>query len=230
MSEIYLFGDSTSQGIVLNEKNQYFVSRLGCIRLLKRQGFPIRNYAVHGYTVLQGLDAFEKLRTEAGARCVIQFGGNDCDLDWDAVSDEPEVFHDGRVPLREFRENLTRFVRMTRERLLEPVLVTPLALISARYFRWVSRERSGERILRYLRNDTESISRWQERYANAVREVSGSEGCPLLDVRNWLLDRMDYPSLFCSDGIHPNEKGHAVIAEMIHEHLVMEDAGDAPCV
>ena len=38
MPEVYLFGDSTSQGIVLDENNQYKVSRAGCIRLLRRKG------------------------------------------------------------------------------------------------------------------------------------------------------------------------------------------------
>ena len=218
MSEIYLFGDSSSQGIVLDENGKYRVSRQGCIRLLKRQGFPIRNYAVHGYTVLQGLASFESMRIEPGSRCVIQFGGNDSDLDWDAVSREPEVFHEGRVPLQEFRENLARFIREARERFLEPVLVTPLALISTRFYRWVSRERDAGQILHYLHDDTESMYRWQERYATAVREVSESEACRLIDIRSWLLDRLDYPSLFCEDGIHPNEAGHAVIAELIRQH------------
>jgi len=218
MSEIYLFGDSTSQGIVLDDNGRYRVSRQGCIRLLKRKGIPIRNYAVHGYTVLQGLASFESLQAEPGSRCVIQFGGNDSDLNWDEVSQEPDIFHDGRVPLQEFRENLIRFVREARERFLEPVLVTPLALISTRFFRWVSLERNADHILHYLREDTESMYRWQERYAAAVREAAESEQCRLIDVRTWLLDRMDYPSLFCADGIHPNEAGHAAIAEIILEH------------
>lgn len=218
MPEIYLFGDSASQGIVLSENNQYRVSRAGCVRLLKRKGYPIRNYAVHGYTVLQGLDSFEKMSIDPDSVCVIQFGGNDCDLDWDAVAADPGSYHEGRVPLREFRENLVRFVRTARERLLKPVLVTPLALMSDRYFRWVSRERNAERILSYLREDPESISRWQERYANAVREVAVSEGCLLEDVRSWMLNRLEYPSLICADGIHPNEAGHAVLAEIIDAH------------
>ena len=221
MSEIYLFGDSASQGIVLDEKGAYHVSRAGCVRLLKKKGFPIRNYAVHGYTVRQGLESFEKMQIEPGSCCVIQFGGNDSDLDWDAVSREPEIFHDGRVPLQEFRENLVRFIREARERFLEPVLVTPLALISTRFYRWVSRERSADDILHYLQDDTESMCRWQERYAAAVRETAASEGCRLIDIRSWLLDRMDYPSLFCADGIHPNEAGHAVIADMICSHQLL---------
>ena len=229
MSEIYLFGDSASQGIVLDENDRYRVSRLGCIRLLKRKGYPIRNYAVHGYTVLQGLASFENMKIEPGSRCVIQFGGNDSDLDWDAVSREPDVFHDGHVPLKDFREDLCRFIREARERFLEPILVTPLALISTRFYRWVSRERNAGNILRYLHDDTESMCRWQERYAAAVRDVAAGEGCLLVDIRKWLLDRMDYPSLFCADGIHPNEDGHAVIADIICEHVRLPVPGPAAC-
>ena len=62
MTEVYLFGDSTSQGIVLDENDQYKVSRAGCIRLLRRKGYPIRNYAIHGYTVLQGLESLNICR------------------------------------------------------------------------------------------------------------------------------------------------------------------------
>ena len=218
MPEIYLFGDSAAQGIVLDENDQYRVSRAGCIRLLRRKGYPIRNHAVHGYTVLQGMAAFESMPIEPGSVCVIQFGGNDCDLDWDAVSDNPDSFHDGRVPLDEFRKDLIRFVEKAREKQLIPVLVTPLALMSDRYYRWVSRGRNANRILHYLRDDPESISRWQERYANMIREVAIREDCLLEDVRNWMLNRLDYPSLICTDGIHPNENGHAVLAEIIDAH------------
>ena len=56
MNEIYLFGDSAAQGIVLDGSENYRVSRAGCIRLMKHSGYPIRNYAVHGYTVNQGLE------------------------------------------------------------------------------------------------------------------------------------------------------------------------------
>lgn len=227
MSEIYLFGDSASQGLVLDENNQYHVSRTGCIRLLKRKGFPIRNYAVHGYTVLQGLASFEKMQIEPGARCVIQFGGNDSDLDWDTVSEEPGTFHDGAVPLKEFRDHLARFIGEARGRFLEPILVTPLALISARFYRWVCRGRNADNILHYLWGDTESMYRWQERYANAVREVAVKEGCRLVDIRSWLLDRLDYPALFCADGIHPNEAGHSVIAELVCQHCSIPDPGIA---
>ena len=66
MNEVYLFGDSAAQGIVLDDSYNYKVSRNGCIRLMKRSGYPISNYAVHGYTVSQGLESFRSLKIEPG--------------------------------------------------------------------------------------------------------------------------------------------------------------------
>ena len=218
MNEIYLFGDSVSQGLVLDDNGQYRVSRAGCVRLLKKKGYPIQNYAAHGQTVAQGLDSFHKIAMEPGSFCIIQFGGNDSDLDWDAVSADPETYHEGRLSLGEFRKKLTCFVREAREKQLKPVLITPLALMSDRFCRWISKGRNAESILHYLRNDLESIARWQERYSIAVRSVSEKEKCPLVDARSWMLNQLEYPSLMCDDGMHPNEAGHAVLADAIDAH------------
>lgn len=35
--------------------------------------------------------SFRNLKTDPGNICVIEFGGNDCDLDWDAVSQNPDA-------------------------------------------------------------------------------------------------------------------------------------------
>ena len=217
--EIYLFGDSEAQGIILSEEGSYKVSRKGCVRLLKHKGYPIRNYAVHGYTVEQGLKSFRNTATEPGSICVVEFSGNDCDLDWDAVARDPDHFHDGKVPLTEFRRFLKQFVREIREREMEPVLVTPVPLLSTRYFQWVSQKRDMKEILKYLRNDPESISRWQERYALAVRNTAEECGCRLADLRAWMLEQLEYPSLICADGIHLNEAGHEVIAREVLNHF-----------
>ena len=83
----------------------------------------------------------------------------------------------------------------------------------------ISKERDAEKILKYLRDDPESISRWQERYALAVRDISEACNCRLADVRAWMLEDLDYPSLICEDGIHPNEAGHAFIARQAMKHF-----------
>ena len=211
MNKIYLFGDSIGQGLYMDESGKYKLSRKGCARLLKKSGLPIENYARHGFTVREGLERFLGLSAETGSLCVIEFSGNDCTPDWDAVSEDPYTFHDGKVPLEEFKEKLAQFVNMARERALEPVLVTPPPLISTRYLRCISEGRSTENIMKYL-GDDERIYRWQERYANAVKDTAYRLSCRLADVREWMLDACDYDALMSPDGIHLNEEGQEYLA------------------
>ena len=144
MNKIYLFGDSIGQGLYMDESGKYKLSRRGCVRLLKKSGLPIENYARHGFTVREGFERFLNLDAETDSLCVIEFSGNDCTPDWDAVSADPYAFHDGRVPLVEFEEKLVQFVNTARERALKPVLVTPPPLISNRYLRCILEGRSEE--------------------------------------------------------------------------------------
>ena len=210
-----MFGDSIGQGIILSEETgQYTRSRRGCIQLLREYGLRIESRAVMGCTVEKGLELFRRTKTEPGGICVIEFGGNDCDLDWQAVSDRPDLFHDGRVPLDAFSRTLRFFIREAKERQLRPVAVTPPPILSRRYFEWVSRGKNPEHILGYL-GDVEHISRWQERYANAVRDAAHAEDCELLDLRREWLNERDYPALMSLDGIHPNEEGYRVMTQYV---------------
>lgn len=215
MAKIYIFGDSIAQGVLLNAADQFQLSPNGCVDRLIRAGYPLINYGMSGYTIRQGYAAFQQKRLQPGAGCVIEYGANDCKMDWDAVSDDPEHFHDGQTPMAEFQAALERFVRDARSRGLRPILATPLPLIGGRYYAWICRGRNAEHILRYFHGDPEGISRWQGRYASAVREAARQYHCPLLDLRDWMIHEMDYPDWLCQDGVHPNEKGHGLMAERI---------------
>lgn len=64
---------------------------------------------------------FQKTQTEPHASCIIEFGENNCDPDWDAVSEDPSHFHDGKVPIDQFKEELAYFIEMVRRKELEPI-------------------------------------------------------------------------------------------------------------
>ena len=42
---------------------------------------------------------------------------------------------------------------------------------------------------------------------------------PIIDITSKILEINNYSNLLCDDGIHPNEKGHKIIAEAIKEHI-----------
>ena len=214
MSEkIVLWGDSIGQGVIYNEtRRRYCLAGDRCTNVLRAEGMQIENNAKMGATITDGYDWFLESDPLPGGILVIEFGGNDCDLDWDAVAADPTVFHDGKTPLPRFREMLELFITEARNRGLRPAAVLPPPLEPERYFRWISQGRDAERIRCYL-GDVHHIYRWHERYANAVREVAQQLDCPVIDLRAPFLDARDLPALMCRDGIHPNEAGQRLMAQ-----------------
>lgn len=207
-----IWGDSIAKGVVFDEqRGRYAVCRDNCVSRLSRDaGVDVENFSVMGNTTEQGLRRMEGQPLKPGNLAVIEFGGNDCDLDWAAACEHPEVEQHGRVPLEAFGENLRAMVRRVRDGGMIPALVTPPPLVAQRYFDWVSRKLDKARILNYL-GDVEHIYRWQERYALAVAEIGSKLGCTLLNLREAFLVARDFKSLLCVDGIHPTPEGHKLI-------------------
>ena len=209
-----IWGDSIAKGVVFDEqRGRYAVCRDNCVSRLSRDaGVDVENFSVMGNTTEQGLRRMEGQPLKPGNLAVIEFGGNDCDLDWAAACEHPEVEQRGRVPLEAFGENLRAMVRRVRDGGMIQALVTPPPLVAQRYFDWVSRKLDKARILSYL-GDVEHIYRWQERYALMIRRVAARENAMLLDVRDWFLSQARFTDLMCVDGIHPNARGHELLFE-----------------
>lgn len=215
-SEIHVWGDSLARGIIYDEqKARYAISRERCTARLKTEaGCRVVDHSVMGATVTDGLCAFERTEPTPNALCAIEFGGNDCDLDWANVAAEPEKTFLGKVPLEKYRAQLETFVSSARGRGMHALLVTPPPLHAQRYFSWVTRGLDAMRVLKAL-GDVEHIYRWQERYTIAMRNVAARTRCTMLDLRDVFLAQPNYERLLCVDGIHPNDAGHRVIADAV---------------
>ncbi len=210
-----VWGDSIAKGVIFDEvRGRYAICRDSCLQLLKRErGLTVENHSVMGQTSEDGLTRMQPQTLKPGEVAVIEYGGNDCDLDWKAVAEHPDVLQYGKVPVEKFSENMEEMVRRVQAADAQPVLVTPPPLISQRYFDWVSRGLNADYILQYL-GDVEAIFRWQENYANHVSTLAERLHVKLVDIRSCLLQE-DTGELMCIDGIHPNERGHRVIYEAV---------------
>ena len=215
-ASLSVWGDSIAKGVVFDEeRGRYAVCRDNCLSKLSRDaGVRVENHSVMGQTSEKGLERMVPEALTAGEIAVIEYGGNDCDLDWKAVSEHPEQMQYGRVPVERFVENLTEMVRRARAAQMLPVLVTPPPLIAQRYFDWVSRGLNRENILKYL-GDVEHIFRWQANYADHVRALAEKLGVRLVDIRSRMLESGCLGELMCVDGIHPNARGHELIYEAV---------------
>lgn len=215
MKNIYFFGDSIGQGAVCGEDGSYHVCADNWTAALPAGAYTVKNYSGFGFTAEKGLQKLRKAAdTEPGSLCLIEFGGNDCDLNWKEVAEDPAVYHPAKLEPDRFAGLLETFVSEARERSLRPVLLTPPPLLADRYFAWVTKKNDPEAVLRYL-TDAAHMCRQQESYANLIRYTAQNLACPLIDARQTFLRQEKLPLLYCVDGIHLNEKGQKLYGEVL---------------
>ena len=209
INSVSVWGDSIGKCIVFDEaRGRYAICKDNYAAHLKAGGVTVENHSVMGYTVCQAQLAEKDMRP--GGVAAIEFGGNDCDLDWKAVSEDPDIYHEARTPIALFKDKLAEMVKKVRSFDMRAVLVVPPPIDAEKYFAWVSKNLDPRAILKYL-GDVQHIYRWQERYALAVAEIGSKLGCTLLNLREAFLVARDFKSLLCVDGIHPTPEGHRLI-------------------
>lgn len=137
--QLFIFGDSISCGVMYDESaGRYTLCRNTYDRVLRRQDVPVKNYAKPGCTAADAVRDLEKTEPLAGAQCIIEFGGNDSDLNWEDVSRQPDIAHKAKVSLADFRASLLRLIDYARANAMQPIIALPLPVVADRYFEWIS--------------------------------------------------------------------------------------------
>lgn len=219
VEEIAIWGDSVMRGVIYDPAREKYVllEENSADRASRSLGLRLRNRARMGCTITKGMTILKKdmaggLQTDAA---LIEFGGNDCDFDWEAVAAAPEKEHQPKTPLGIFTSQLTDMVNMVKAKGISPLMMTLPPIHAQRYFDFFTRGGlSRENILRWL-GDVQFIYRWHEQYNAAVVRVARQCGCLLADVREAFLSCRHYEELLCVDGIHPNAEGHALMESVL---------------
>ena len=228
--KVTAFGDSILKGVVLNSDASPF-SKVPYVvtenkfsdECSRRLGVAVENYGKFGSTIVQGEAVIDRrLSTIApGEYVILEYGGNDCDYNWSEIGKSPSDVHCPRTALAVFVERYSAVIDKIKAIGARPVLLSLPPLEPQRYFNYFSRLFCNvlkNNVMEWLKGVVYFIDRWHESYNLEVFKLAILKRVPVIDITSAFLGRRDYGDFMCADGIHPNERGHALIADSIVEH------------
>jgi len=219
ISKYLVSGDSISRGVIFDEiKNRYVVLADNYVSLLQNKlNGVVYNTAKFGNTLIKGIGRLKNdIVKDTPDIVLIEYGGNDCDYNWDEIADHPEAVHEPKNDFNQFEKQLTETVEFLKLNKIIPVLMTLPPLNADRYLKWVSKNNplAEVNILKWLGSVTK-IYWWQECYSSTIIRVAEATKTRWIDIRGAFLQYPDFNKFICVDGIHPNQAGHKIIADKI---------------
>lgn len=215
INSVCIFGDSVAKGVIFDTvKNKYRLLKESFVNIVERQqNIAIFNFARFGCTISMGSKILKRHEGELNRfdYTILEFGGNDCDYNWSEIAEDPFRQHLCNTPIPQFREKYKDLIDRVLQNGGRPVLLNLPPIDAKRYFSWISRGLNRQNILAFL-GEVEFIYKWQEMYSKAVEELAAEQNIPLIDIRSEFLNKKNFGSYLCEDGIHPNERGHLLIS------------------
>ena len=157
-NKICTFGDSIMRGVISDQqgpdgKPVYKISDSNFVsRCEQRLGIKIFNFACFGSTTSQGMKYINRNEEEVKSSdiAVFEYGGNDCDFDWKAVSAAPDAPHQPKVTLGNFVKQYEALINKVRSLNLKPVIMSMPLIEPDRFFEFLSLGLNKDNILRWL--------------------------------------------------------------------------------
>jgi acyl-CoA thioesterase-1 len=197
--KIVCLGDSVTRGV----RPGVTAEQTFCVQLekgLKEAGVAAQviNSGVGGHKTSDGLARFERdVLAHKPSHVVIMFGLNDSWIDTGQTA--------SRLTVAEYAANLKKMLALLRERKIAVVLMTANPVAAPKY--------PPERNVTL------------KPYVEAVRTLAREEQLPLVDLyarfAELALEGTDLNTLF-TDAMHPNPKGHALIAALLQRELLAQ--------
>lgn len=223
MNRVITFGDSVMRGVV-NINGEYHACRNSFVHLCEKSfEIDVTNRAKFGSTIVEGeaiLErALERIDEFTERFVFLEFGGNDCDFDWKAISDLSSGKVDSKTPISIFRNYYYAMIDMIRRVGKEPVILSLPPIDSTKYYQWITRNLDSNNILSFLEGDIKFLENWHERYNLEVFQIARNKNAKIIDITSPILEKKNYSNYLCIDGIHPNEEGHILIADAIYREM-----------
>lgn len=221
MKKIKIYGDSILKGVMFNEElNRY---KLFGYRFneLAENGIEVENNCKMGATIEEGLEIMQDTLEDCDEDTVVvlEYGGNDCNYNWAAVSENPKGDFLPNTPAEKFQKLYLDMINYARSKGARVAVCNLVPIDSQRFMNWVSKGLDYDRILSWM-GDVNRIARWQEYYSHIAEKVANMAKCPVLDLRSSFLSHCSMPKMIGIDGIHPSPEGHSLIKEVLQKNIL----------
>lgn len=218
---IALFGDSILKGIQIDPQNNRFHvdNHIDYELIEKKHSLEILNYSKFGCTVTKGYSLIKKRLSNNTLSCdtvIMDFGGNDCDYDWKAISEAPYEEHIPKTPIDVFTDTYKKIIAELNENGIRPILTTLPPLEPQKFFDFFCDGLNKEAVLNWL-GSVNSIYRAQENYSRIAEKIAAETNTPIIDIRGAFLRHKRIDKFICDDGTHPNTEGQKLISAALME-------------
>lgn len=219
---VNIYGDSIMRGTIIDESSRYHSTVKTLLApLANRFCLEFKNRALFGITITKGSRLLQK-DLERGSLCdyaVLEFGGNDCSFNWEAVAAQPQKTHRPFTELDTYEETCRAMVQTLQAQNIQPVLATLPPVDAQRHLEFIAKTpENKQNILQWL-GDTHMIYRFHELYSNTIARVAKEMNCILVDVRRRFLSLHNLKELVCWDGIHLTQKGYALYVKAFEDFI-----------
>ena len=220
--DITVFGDSIAKGLEIKKGRPTSLKENAVDLVASHYNIQITNKSSFGQSISRlkekGLidEYLKKINKKNRNIVVFCIGGNDCDFDWKAIDQSPNEEHCCKTKLEDFIAIYYEMIDKLRKKKVE-IYICALPVVCSRAFfnKYVCAIAEKKNILEFLEHDTSKISRHQEIYNNALRDICQAKKVVFLDIRTPFLKVKNIEKYYCDDGLHPNEEGQRLIAETI---------------
>ena len=145
---------------------------------------------------------------------IIQLGINDAAID---VWKKPPAT-EPRVSLERYEANLRHFIQTLKSKDAQVVLMTPNPL------RWTPKLKELYGQPPYKPDEEGGFNGVLTRYCEVARRVAREEGAEMIDVQQAFVDHAKKRGVtvdsLLSDGMHPNDDGHRIEADLLRERIL----------
>ena len=176
----------------INSKNLFDVTENDSLTLAQKTlGFEFDNRAIYGNISSKGLVKLQKFLEKGSTAdlCIIEFGSNDCDYDWNVFKPDSELPpFDAilpKVPMEDYLANLDAMVKLCREHKITPLIMNLIPYICGRWFKTIAKGHDEAAILRFLDGTADTLGRNQTRYNTALVDFAKKNTVQTVDV--WAL-------------------------------------------